>query len=208
MSLCFKRIIGALAVVGLFVGGNPVFAKSASGLISEGSAKDKRLLRYALSPGTQQTIKTTTRVRIENPAMPQPMVQEQQTQLSASVISQAKDGSWILETKTTSPIFRQFPGLDALDARLRMTPAGSLEVLNMSEQIAKLGKAMGGNNEQARQLIESMSGTSSNQALKLPSQAVGTGAVWTSKTTSSSTRSSAKPLFDFGRPRLGSFSAA
>ena len=66
-----------------------------------------------------------------------------------------------------------------------MTPVGDLKVLNMPEQIAQLSKAMGSDNEQAKQLIESMSGTSSNQALMLPKVAVGTGAVWTSKTTSS-----------------------
>ena len=185
MSFCFRRVTAVMAAIGLLVGGMPVLAADASGLVSEGSATDKRLLRYELSPGTKQTIKTTTRIKIENPAMPQPMVQEQITELSASVIAQAKDGSWTLETRTTSPIFRQCPGLDALDAKLRMTPSGTLEVLNMSDQIAKLSKAMGGSNEQAKQLIESMSGTSSNQSLKLPSRAVGTGAVWTSKTTSS-----------------------
>ena len=54
-----------------------------------------------------------------------------------------------------------------------MTPVGDLKVLNMPEQIAQLSKAMGSDNEQAKQLIESMSGTSSNQALMLPKVAVG-----------------------------------
>ena len=182
MSLRLKQIF-PLAVCLLFA--FPAFASEAYKLVSEGASKDRRVLRYQLSPGLAQTVQTTTRIRIENPMMPQPIVQEQLTKLRATVKSKAKDGSWKLETQTTSPMFRQFKGLESLDAELRMTPSGSLEVLNMQEQIAKLSKAMGSGSDEARQLIESMSGTSSNQALKLPTQAVGTGAVWTSKTVSS-----------------------
>lgn len=182
MSLRVKQIL-SLAAVLLFA--FPAYSSDAYKLLSEGVQKDRRVLRYALSPGLTQTVQTTTRIRIENPMMPQPIVQEQLTKLRATVKSKAKDGSWKLETQTTSPMFRQFKGLESLDAELRMTPSGSLEVLNMQEQIAKLSKAMGSGSEEARQLIESMSGTSSNQALKLPTQAVGTGAIWTSKTVSS-----------------------
>lgn len=182
MSLRFKQIF-PLAVCLFFA--FPAFASEAYKLVSEGASNDRRVLRYQLSPGLTQTVQTTTRIRIENPMMPQPIVQEQLTKLRATVKSKAKDGSWKLETQTTSPMFRQFKGLESLDAELRMTPSGSLEVLNMQEQIAKLSKAMGSGSDEARQLIESMSGTSSNQALKLPTQAVGTGAVWTSKTVSS-----------------------
>ena len=182
MSLRLKQIL-PLAACLLFA--FPVFAGEAYKLVSEGASNDRRVLRYQLSPGLTQTVQTTTRIRIENPMMPQPIVQEQLTKLRATVKSKAKDGSWKLETQTTSPMFRQFKGLESLDAELRMTPSGSLEVLNMQEQIAKLSKAMGSGSDEARQLIESMSGTSSNQALKLPTQAVGTGAIWTSKTVSS-----------------------
>ncbi len=154
-------------------------------LVSAGSANDKRLLRYELNVGAEQTVKTITQVRVENPAMAQPMVQEHSTQLKATVKSKRQDGSWRIETLTTADLFRQFPGLDGLRSKLNMTPEGDLKVLNMPEQISKLSKAMGSDNEQAKQLIESMSGTSSNQALMLPKVAVGTGAVWTSKTTSS-----------------------
>jgi len=182
MSLRVKQIL-SLAAVLLFA--FPAYSSDVYKLLSEGASNDRRVLRYQLSPGLTQTVQTTTRIRIENPMMPQPIVQEQLTKLRATVKSKAKDGSWKLETQTTSPMFRQFKGLESLDAELRMTPSGSLEVLNMQEQIAKLSKAMGSGSEEARQLIESMSGTSSNQALKLPTQAVGTGAIWTSKTVSS-----------------------
>jgi len=182
MSLRFKQIFPLLTFL-LFA--FPTYASESYKLVSEGAQNDRRVLRYQLSPGLTQVVKTTTKIRIENPMVPQPIVQEQLTEMRAVVKGQNKDGSWKLETRTTSPIFRQFKGLDGLDAELQMTPTGSLKVLNMPQQIAKLSRAMGSGSDEARQLIESMSGTSSNQALKLPTQAVGTGAVWTSKTVSS-----------------------
>ena len=175
-----------LCIVGFAIAvPSTALADQSFNLLSAGDAKDKRVLRYDLVVGTHQTVKTLTQVRVENPAMAQPMVQEHATQLKATVNTQEKDGSWRIETLTTAELFQQYPGLDGLRARLSMTPEGTLKVLNMSEQIAQLSKAMGSDNEQAKQLIESMSGTSSNQALMLPKVAVGTGAVWTSKTTSS-----------------------
>lgn len=176
-----KRV--TLALILVFAG--EALGAEGNTLVSDGNKQDRRILRYNLTSGTKQSIQTTTRIKVENPALPQPMIQEQVTTLDATVKSQQKDGSWILETLTTSPMFRQFPGFDGLRAKLRMTPSGSLEVLNLEEQIAMLSRAMGSGNEQAKQIIESMSGSSSNQSLKLPTQAVGTGATWTSKTVSS-----------------------
>ena len=99
--------------------------QSRSSLLSAGNSKDKRVLRYQLKVGNGADSSDDYDVRIENPAMPKPMVQEELNQAQGDRELKAKDGSWRLEHKRPHRCFDNSRGLERLRSKLRMTPSAT-----------------------------------------------------------------------------------